>query len=143
MEESKKFSAHSATHTSQPLQTSIGGAAENRVLSHPVRVFPADKSGHAVVSSAGTLASMPVTHVAAGSSGALQYQSISNEVKPSVVSGGMPTGHLGRNSSSLTLPKAELPQFRVDGGPNASSHVHQVQGNVLKPTFGECSNIFN
>ncbi|KAF7815895.1 PHD finger protein [Senna tora] len=130
IEESKKFSARSATYTSQPLQTSISGTVESRGQPHAVRMFPADKSSHAVISSAGTPASMPVTHVSAGSSAALQHQSTSNEVRPSIVSSGVPSSHLGRNSSSSALPKAEPPHFKVDGGSNASSYVLQVQANT-------------
>lgn len=130
MEESKKFSAHSATHTSQPLQTSIGGIVENHVPSHNVRMFPSDKSSSTGITSAGTPAFTPVIHVSTGSSAALQYQSTSNEIKPSMVTRGRPSSHLGRNSSSLPLPKGEQPQFKVDGGSNGSSYVMHVQGNV-------------
>ena len=129
MEEAKKFSAHSATYTSQPLQTNIGGTVENRAPSHTVRMFPSDKLSHTAVSSAGAVASTPTAHVSAASSVALPHQSTSNEVRPPLASSGMPSGHFGRNSSSLTLPK-EQAQFRVDGGSNGSSYPMQVQGNV-------------
>ncbi|TKY57350.1 PHD finger protein [Spatholobus suberectus] len=52
-----------------------------------------------------------------------------NEVRPPVVSGVMPSSHLGRNSSSLVLPKVEHPQFKVDAGSNGSSYMMQVQAN--------------
>ncbi|XP_061345442.1 uncharacterized protein LOC133291238 isoform X2 [Gastrolobium bilobum] len=123
MEESKKFS------TSQPLQTSIGGTVDNRVPSHAVRMIAPDKSIHTAISSTSTIVSIPA-HVSAGSSAALQYQSISNEVRPPVVSGLMPSSHLGRNSSPLALPKVEHPQFKVDGGSNGSSYVLQIQANL-------------
>ena len=54
MEEAKKFSASSTpstTHTSQPLQTNIGGPVDNRVPSHVVRIFPSDKSSHPAIPS--------------------------------------------------------------------------------------------
>ncbi|RDY00713.1 PHD finger protein [Mucuna pruriens] len=137
MEEAKKFSAPapstlstpSTTHTSQPLQTNIGGSVDNRVPSHVVRIFPSDKSNHPAISSMGTVVSIPPAHVSAGSSASLQYQLTGNEVRPPVVSGVMPSSHLGRNSSSLALPKVEHPQFKVDGGSNGSSYMLQVQAN--------------
>ncbi|XP_047171299.1 uncharacterized protein LOC124839512 isoform X2 [Vigna umbellata] len=128
MEEAKKFSAPSTTHTSQPLQSNIGGPVDNRVPSH-VRMFPSDKPSQPAIPSMGTVVSIP-PHVSAGSSAVLQYQSTGNEVRPPMVSGVMPSGHLGRNSSSLVLPKAEHPQFKVDGGSNgSSSYLLQVQAN--------------
>lgn len=130
MEEAKKFSAPSTTHTSQPLQSNIGGPVDNRVPSH-VRMFASDKPSQPAIPSTGTVVSIP-PHVSAGSSAVLQYQSTGNEVRPPVVSGVMPSGHLGRNSSSLVLPKAEHPQFKVDGGSNgSSSYMLQVQGIVF------------
>ncbi|KAG4382152.1 hypothetical protein GLYMA_14G018000v4 [Glycine max] len=130
MEEAKKISAPSTpstTHTSQPLQTNIVGPVDNRVPSH-VRIFPSDKSSHPSIPSMGAIVSIPA-HVSVGSSAALQYQVISNEVRPPVVSGVMPGSHLGRNASSLALPKVEHPQFKVDGGSNGSPYMLQVQAN--------------
>ncbi|KAI4306158.1 hypothetical protein L6164_029459 [Bauhinia variegata] len=123
MEESKKFSAHSATYNPQSLQTSTGGTVENRVPSHAIRMFPSDKSNQAAIFSASTLASTPVPQVSA----ALHHPS-SNEVRPPMVTSGMSSSHLGRNSS-LALPKVEQPQFKVDGGLNGPSYVLQVQAN--------------
>ncbi|KAI4307943.1 hypothetical protein L6164_031067 [Bauhinia variegata] len=125
MEEAKKYSAHSATYSSQPLQTSTSGTVENRMPSHAVRMFPSDKSSHAAISSASTLASTPVSQV----SSALHYPSSSNEIRAPIVTSGMPSNHLGRNSSSLTLPKTEQPQFKADGGSNGSPYMLQVQAN--------------
>jgi len=130
MEEAKKFSAPSTTHTSQPLQPNISGPVDNRVPSHVVRIFPSDKSSQQAIPSMGPVVSIP-PHVSAGSSAVLQYQSTGNEIRPPVVSGVMPSGHLGRNSSSLVLPKVEHPQFKVDGGSNGSSYMLQVQGIVF------------
>ncbi|KAK7300007.1 hypothetical protein RJT34_10838 [Clitoria ternatea] len=127
MEEAKKFAATSTpstTYASQSLQTSIGGIVDNRVPSHAVRMFPVDKSSHPAITS--TVVSIPA-HVNAGSSTPLQHQSTSNEVRPPVVSGVMPGSHLGKNSSSLALPKFEHPPFKVDGGSNGSSYMLQAQ----------------
>ncbi|KAJ1392505.1 Zinc finger, PHD-type [Sesbania bispinosa] len=121
MEESKKFSAPSTPYASQPLQTSIAGTVDNRVPTHAVRMVASDKPSHAAFSSTGTVVSIP-PHVAVGSSVALQYQTTNNEVRSPVVSGVMPSSHLGRNSTSLALPK-------VDGGSNGSPYVLQVQAN--------------
>lgn len=128
MEESKKFSVHSGSYTSQaqPLQTSIGGGTvENHVPSHAIRMFPSDKSSHVAISSSVTLASTSIA-----TSTTLQHQSTGNETRAPMVSGGMTGSHLGRNSSSLSLPKVEQAQFKVDGASNAS-YVLQVQGNNI------------
>ncbi|KAL2316702.1 hypothetical protein Fmac_030578 [Flemingia macrophylla] len=131
MEEAKKYAASSTpstTHTPQPLQTTIGGPVDNRVPSPVVRVFPSDKSSHPAISSMGTVLSIPA-HVSAGSSATLQYQSTGNEVRSPLVSGVVPISHLGRNPSSVVLPKVEHPQFRVDAGSNGASYMMQVQAN--------------
>ncbi|XP_028777225.1 uncharacterized protein LOC114733899 [Neltuma alba] len=134
MEESKKFHEHSAPSTSQPLQTSMGsGMVENRMPSHTVRMFASDKSSHTGVSSSGTITSPHVTHVPAGSSSGLQYQSTTTEVKSPIVSGGMPSSHLGRNSSSLALPKVEQPQFKVDGGSSGPYLMHAQANSSNQP----------
>ncbi|XP_019461617.1 PREDICTED: uncharacterized protein LOC109360880 isoform X2 [Lupinus angustifolius] len=130
LDESKKFSAPSTTYTSQPMQTSISGTADNRVPPPPVRIFASDKSSHTAISSTGTAVSIPA-HVSAGPSAALQYQSSNNEVRPPMVSGIMPSSHLGRNPPSLAMPK-------VDGGSNAPSYVQQLPANqplVNAPTW--------
>ncbi|KAE9606373.1 hypothetical protein Lal_00013614 [Lupinus albus] len=121
LDESKKFSAPSTTYTTQPMQTSIGGTVDNRVPPPPVRIFASDKSSHTAISSTGTVVSVPA-HVSAAPSAALQYQSTNNEVRPPMISGTMPSSHLGRNPSPLAMPK-------VDGGSNAPSYVHQVPAN--------------
>lgn len=132
MEESKKFSAPSTTYTSQPLQTSVGGTVDSHVTTNAVRIFAPDKSSHTAISSTGTVVPIP-PHVSAGSSAALPYQSTSNEGRPPVVSGAMHSSHLGRNSSSLVLPKVEHSQFKVNGGgSNGPPYVLQVQGNFLQ-----------
>ncbi|XP_028768875.1 uncharacterized protein LOC114726435 isoform X2 [Neltuma alba] len=134
MEESKKFHEHSAPSTSQPLQTSMGsGMVENRMPSHTVRMFPSDKSSHTGVSSSGTITSPHVTHVPAGSSSGLHYQSTTTEVKSPIVSGGMPSSHLGRNSSSSALPKVEQPQFKVDGGSSGPYLMHAQANSSNQP----------
>lgn len=141
MEEAKKFSAPSTTYASQPLQTSIGGTVDNRVPTHTVRMIASDKSSHAAIPSTGTVMSIP-PQVSVGSSAALQYQSTSNEVRPPVVPGVISSTHLGRNPSSVALPKVEHSQFKVGGGSNGPPYVLQVQGNFLQisspvPTFKE------
>lgn len=129
MEESKKFSTASTTYTSQPLQTSTGGMVDHRV---PTNAFVSNKSSHTVVSSTGTVVSIP-PHLSAGSSAPLQYQPASSEVRLPVVSGVIPSSHLGRNTSSVVaLPRVENPQFKVDGGLNGPPYVMQVQGNFLQ-----------
>jgi hypothetical protein len=131
MEESKKFSAPSTTYTSQPLQTNTSGMVDNRVPTNAVRMFASDKSNHTAISSTVPMVCIP-THISAGSSAALQYQSTSNEVRPPIVSGVMPNNHMGRNPSSVALPRVENPQFKVTGGLSGAPYVLQVQGNFNK-----------
>jgi hypothetical protein len=131
MEESKKFSAPSTTYTSQPLQTNTSGMVDNRVPNNAVRMFASDKSNHTAISSTASMVSIP-PHLTVGSSAALQYQSTSNEVRPPIVSGVMPNNHMGRNPSSVALPRVENPQFKVTGGLSGAPYVLQVQGNFNK-----------
>ncbi|PNY09655.1 PHD finger protein, partial [Trifolium pratense] len=130
MEESKKFSAPSTTYTSQPLQTNTSGMVDNRVPTNAVRMFVPDKSNHTTISSTVSMVSIP-PHLSAGSSAALQYQSTSNEVRPPMVSGAIPNNHMGRNPSSVALPRVENPQFKVTGGMSGAPYVLQVQANSL------------
>ncbi|KAK2422027.1 RING/FYVE/PHD zinc finger superfamily protein [Trifolium repens] len=130
MEESKKFSAPSTTYTSQPLQTNTSGMVDNRVPNNAVRMFASDKSNHTAISSTASMVSIP-PHLTVGSSAALQYQSTSNEVRPPIVSGVMPNNHIGRNPSSVALPRVENPQFKVTGGLSGAPYVLQVQANSV------------
>lgn len=130
MEESKKFAAPSTTYTSQPFQTNTGGMVDNRVPTTAVRMFTSDKSNHTSMPSTVSMASMP-PHLAAGSSAPSQYQSTSNEVRPPIVSGVMPSSHMGRNPSSVALPRVENPQFKVTAGLSGAPYVLQVQANSL------------
>ncbi|XP_004491434.1 uncharacterized protein [Cicer arietinum] len=128
MEESKKFSAPSTTYTSQPLQTNASGMVDNRVPTNAVRMFAPDKPNHTAIASAVSMVSIP-PHISAGSSAAMQYPTASNEVRPPMVSGVMPSSHVGRNASSVALPRVENPQFKVTGGLSGAPYVLQVQAN--------------
>ncbi|CAK8538862.1 unnamed protein product [Lathyrus sativus] len=131
MEESKKLlSASSTTYTPQPLQTNTGGMVDNRVPTNAVRMLSSDKSTHMAVTSSVSMVSIP-PHLSAGASAALQYQSTSNEVRPPIVSGVMPSSHMGRNPSPVALPRVENPQFKVTGGLSGAPYVLQVQANSL------------
>ncbi|CAI8586923.1 unnamed protein product [Vicia faba] len=131
MEESRKLlSASSTTYASQPLQTNTDGMVDNHVPTNTVRMFSSDKSNHMAVTSSVSMVSIP-PHLSAGSSAALQYQSTSNEVRPPIVSGVMPSSHMGRNPSSVALPRVENPQFKVTGGLSGAPYVLQVQANSL------------
>lgn len=68
-------------------------------------------------------------HISTGSYAALQYHSTSNEVRPPIISGAMPSTHMGRNPYSISLPRAENPEFKVLGGLSGAPYVLQVQGN--------------
>ncbi|XP_057726372.1 flocculation protein FLO11-like isoform X1 [Arachis stenosperma] len=128
MEEAKRYAAPSTTYTSQPVQPSTSVTVDNRVAPHGVRVFPPDNSSHIAIPSSATTVSIP-SHVSAGSSSTSQYQVTSNEVRPPMVSGAIPSTHLGRNSSPMVVPKLENPQVRADGGSNGSSYVLSIPAN--------------
>lgn len=131
MEEPKKFSTQPTAYTSNSLQTSFGTAPENRGTSHTVRMFPLDKVGSSpTLSSGGFSTSSPPVHVHATTSASLPYQLPNNDARPPTVSIGLPSSHLGRDSSSLALPRVEKPQVKLDGGSNGSSYVSQVQANA-------------
>lgn len=128
MDESKNFAAHTA-YTSHPVQTSSGALAETRGPSHTLRSLPVDKPTHSAISSGGIPASLPLVHApATATSTSVQYQMPANEVRPAMVSRGGPSSHLGRDSSSLSLPKVERAQFKLDGGSNGSTYASQLQG---------------
>lgn len=130
MEEPKKFTIP-GTYTSQPLQTNIGGSAENRGQLHAIRLLPSDRPIHPTVSSGGIPVSLPPAHVAAAGSTPLQHQLPTSDVKMPTMSSGLPSGHLGRDSSSLAYPRVERPQIKLDGGSSAASYVSQIPGNSL------------
>ncbi|GAV85863.1 BAH domain-containing protein [Cephalotus follicularis] len=125
MEESKKFAAPSATYPSTPSPTSFGSAVENRGTSHIVRTFPSDRSSQSPMASGGFPVSSPLVHLPATTSSSLSYQSPTSEGRASTVSSGLASGHLGRESSSLALPRVERLQHKVEGGSNGS-HAPQV-----------------
>ena len=129
MEESKKFTAP-ATYTSQSLQTNVGESAENHGA-HAVRILPSDRPIHATVSSGGFPVSSPPAHVTAAGSTPLQHQLPTSDVKTPTMSTGLPSSHLGRDSSSFAYPRVERPQIKLDGVPNVASYVSQVPGNSL------------
>ncbi|KAL5804024.1 hypothetical protein ACOSQ3_030824 [Xanthoceras sorbifolium] len=129
MEDSKKFTTQPTTYAPHGLQTNFGTAAENRGITHTVRVFPSDKmSSSPTVSAGGFPASSPPVHVSATST-SVSYQLPTNEVRAPTVSTGLPGSHLGRDSSSLALPRVDRAQIKSDGGTNASSYLSQVQVN--------------
>ncbi|XVE80452.1 hypothetical protein DITRI_Ditri14bG0140800 [Diplodiscus trichospermus] len=124
-EEPKKFTAP-ATYMSQSLQTNTGGAVENCGSSHVVRVLPSDRPIHATVTSGGVPVSSPPAHVKAAGLASLQHQLPTRDVKTPTSSIGLPSGHLGRDSSSFAYPRVERPQIKKDGGSNVAYYGFQV-----------------
>ncbi|CBI26704.3 unnamed protein product, partial [Vitis vinifera] len=106
MEESKEFVAHSATYSSQRLQSTFGSPTESRGPQHTARMFPSDKPGHPPISSGGFQPASPLGNVSAATTTPLPYQD---------------------SSSSLSLPRVERTHFRLDGRPNGSPYPSQVQ----------------
>ncbi|XWS51813.1 hypothetical protein CRYUN_Cryun11dG0014700 [Craigia yunnanensis] len=128
MEEAKKFTSP-ATYTSQSLQTNVGGSAENRGASHGVRILPSDRPIHTIVSSGGFPLSTPPAHVTAAGSTPLHHQLPTSDVKTPTMSTGLPSSHLGRDSSSFAYPRVERQQIKLDGGSKMTSYVSQVPAN--------------
>ena len=127
MEESKEFVAHSATYASQRLQSTFGSATETRGPQHTMRMFPSDKPSHAPISSGGFQPASPLGNVSTATSTPLPHQP-PNEARSSMVSSGLATSNLGRDSSALPLPRVERTHFKLDGRPNGSPYPPQVQG---------------
>lgn len=105
----------------------MAATIENRGPSH-VRMFPHNKANHAVNSSGSLQSASPLVHGTPASSAPLPYQLPTSEVRP-VISSGVVSGNPVRDSSLVGLPRVDRPSFRMDGRPNGSSHVLQVQGN--------------
>ncbi|KAK3014517.1 hypothetical protein RJ639_010067, partial [Escallonia herrerae] len=126
MEKADEFSLHTATYSPQPMQPNVTAAAESCRASPGSRMFPPDKPSHASISSVGFPPATPSSHTSATNTTSLPYQLPSSEVRP-MVSSGLPSSHLGRDSSLLALPRGERPQFRLDGRSNGSSYASQVQ----------------
>ncbi|CAH1428735.1 unnamed protein product [Lactuca virosa] len=121
MEKSEVFPLHSNMYTPPRLQSNISGATENRGAS--VRMFPSDKTNHTPVSSGSFQNPSNVVHASASNTRALPYQLPTSEVRPGVSN----IIHMGRDSS-LSVPRAERPHFRIDGGANGSYNTSQSQG---------------
>ncbi|CAL5390385.1 unnamed protein product [Camellia sinensis] len=128
MEKSEEFSVRTATHSSQRVQTNLGTAAESRGALHTTKMFPSDKPSPAPNSSGGFQPASPLVHVKAANSTSLPYQLPASEVRTSVVSSGLPTSLLGRDSSSSVLPRVDRPHVRLDPRSNGSSYMSQIQG---------------
>ncbi|XP_059662434.1 uncharacterized protein LOC132308388 isoform X2 [Cornus florida] len=129
MEKSEEFSLHSTASSSQRLQRNSDAAAESRGTSHTSRMFPSDKPSHPLISSGGFQPASPLAHVSAAKSTSLPYQLPASEIRSPVISSGLPSSHLGRDSLSLALPSVERVHFRLDGRSNGSSYTSQVQAN--------------
>ncbi|KAF5949451.1 hypothetical protein HYC85_011444 [Camellia sinensis] len=129
MEKSEEFSVRTATHSSQRVQTNLGTAAESRGALHTTKMFPSDKPSPAPNSSGGFQPASPLVHVKAANSTSLPYQLPASEVRTSVVSSGLPTSLLGRDSSSSVLPRVDRPHVRLDPRSNGSSYMSQIQVN--------------
>ncbi|XP_057977908.1 uncharacterized protein LOC131164612 [Malania oleifera] len=129
MEESKGFGTHSTTYTSQRPQTSFSALAENRGTSQTVRMFPSDKPSHPPIPSGGLQPALPLGQVSAATSTSLPHQLSSNGLKSSTVSSGLPSSQPGKDPSSLVLPKADKPNFRLEGGLNGTSYALQFRAN--------------
>ncbi|XP_059666460.1 uncharacterized protein LOC132312203 isoform X2 [Cornus florida] len=114
------------------LQMKSSVAAESRGKSHTVRMSSSEKQSHASNTSGSLHPASPLGHVPAANSTSLTYQLPASQVKSSVASGGLPSTHIGRDSSSSsssTLPRVDREHFRLDGKSNGS-YTSPVQANT-------------
>ncbi|XP_059277312.1 uncharacterized protein LOC132031393 [Lycium ferocissimum] len=124
LERTEEFSVPAAAYASQRSQANMATPIENRGPSH-VRKFPPDKASH-VVNPSGIFQPVPLVHGTPASSAPLPYQLPTSEVRP-VSSSGVVSGNPVRDSSLVALPRVERTNLRMDGRPNGSSHMLQVQ----------------
>lgn len=127
MEKSEEFALHSTSYSSQRLHTNVSSATKNCGTSHAVQIFSSEKPSQPPASSGGFQPSSHLGQVSTANSTPLPYQLPTSEVRP-LVSSGLPRSDLGRDSSSLALPRAERHHFRLDGNTNGASYISQVQG---------------
>ncbi|CAN4096914.1 unnamed protein product [Withania somnifera] len=125
LEKTEEFSVPAATYSSQRPQANMATAIENSGPSH-VRMFPPSKASQVVNPSRSFESASPLVHGTPANSTPLPYQLPTSEVRP-VISSGMVSGNPVRDSSLVAVPKAERPSFRMDGRPNGSTHMLQVQ----------------
>uniref|UniRef100_A0A0V0IW70 Putative ovule protein n=1 Tax=Solanum chacoense TaxID=4108 RepID=A0A0V0IW70_SOLCH len=125
LEKTEEFSVPAATYSSQRPQSNMAATIENRGPSH-VRMFPHNKASHVVNPSGSFQSASPLVHGTPASSAPLPYQLPTSEVRP-VISSGVVSGNPVRDSSLVALPRVDRPSFRMDGRPNGSSHMLQVQ----------------
>ncbi|XP_042477773.1 uncharacterized protein LOC122059156 [Macadamia integrifolia] len=156
MEEPNRFAGQSGTYSSQSSQVGFSATVESHgTLSQAAHIFPPGKPCPTPVS-VGVFQSGPTTvhvsalsstssknHVSALSSTSSKNQLPVNEVQPSVVSRGLSSSSLEKDSS-LTLPRTEAAHFRLDGRLNGPAFASQVRGaantsvdhrSVEAPTF--------
>lgn len=126
MEKLVEFPRHSGPCSSPQTQTKFGAATESHAVSNAGRKFPLNKPS-GPIPSGGLQTASPLGRVSTEKSTSLPYQLPTSEVRP-VISSGLPTSHMGRDSS-LALPRVERPPFRLDGRSNGFSYTSQVQGN--------------
>lgn len=125
LEKTEEFSVPAAAYSSQRPQPNIATTNENRGPSH-VRMFPHNKASHVVNPSGSFQSASPLVHGTTACSLPLPYQLPTSEVRP-VISSGVVSGNPVRDSSLVALPRGDRPSFRMDGRPNGSSHMLQVQ----------------
>ncbi|XP_015901245.3 uncharacterized protein LOC107434305 isoform X1 [Ziziphus jujuba] len=128
MEEPRKYNAHPSAYSSHPMQTSFGTAAESRGVSPAMRMIPSEKPSLTQISTGGASASLPLGHVSTTPT-SVQHQLPANEVRASMLSSGLPSSHLGRDSS-LALPRVERTQVKPDGGPSSYASQGQVNSHA-------------
>lgn len=126
MEKSEEFALHSASYSSQRLQTNAGAAAESGT-SHAVQMLTSQKPSQASTASVGFQPASQLARASASNSTTLLYQLPTSEVRPAVPSE-LTSSQVGRDSSSLAVPRAERPHFSLNMKSNGA-YSSQVQVN--------------
>ncbi|XP_016581358.2 uncharacterized protein LOC107878760 isoform X1 [Capsicum annuum] len=126
MDKTQEFSLPSASYSSQRSQTAMGTTTERHNPSH-IKMFP--QPSHAVNSSGSFQAASPMGRGTPVSSASLPYQLPTSEVRP-VITGGVLSDNLVRDSSSVAPPRVGRQHFQMDGRQSGSSHALQVQAST-------------
>lgn len=139
MEESKRHPTHNTMHMSPSLQGNFSVGSDNRGTL-PTRTFQSDKPSQLPVSAGGFGASPSPGYAAASSpvvvstekSTSVKYHFGPSEVRTPTVSSALSGSHLGKDTSSLAVPKVERSIDVVEIGSNAAPRTSIAQGNIIK-----------
>lgn len=127
MEESKKFPSHTTSYLPHLSQPSFAATAENRGMVPVVpvvRTITSDKVNQSPLSSGVIPVASATANVSSGSS--VPYQLPRSDIRTSTASSGISNSHIGRDSSSMLLPKVDQANNVNQAGPHISTKPSQA-----------------